>query len=756
MKFEQFLAKRYISSQKRHAALTICSIIIAIALMTMLFTSYTTLNGIGRAASYDSEPYHMCIYKLTASQSQAVQKLPAVESCKLRRNPDGKTYYAELMFSGYIGEQGEFAEQLKNDLKIEGGFVKWEDYAYNSDLMGYDLTDLDGRFNAIQMFALFFVLVLFIAASLRLIIDTAFEVSSKERERQFGMLQSIGATPQQIVRVLTTEGLILSAIGVPVGAGFGILLGYAAYKAVLTSGVAEVLFTTAKAEELVHFHVNPWMTLASAVVGLCWVMFSAYGTGMRIIRKSPVQAITARENKVKKVKKFTLLSLFFGWTGKLASRNARRRFKRFVITVLSLTLSITLYAVLATVMNGFEKGMEQALAVYSMFGVPYNPDFTLHISSGMERDPLAYAEPLKRLENTGYFKDVMYIHGENGELSPDSYKNGIYYVSEATYRMLFGDDPSVSFAELSASGGAVLVNAENSDISADTKQLTLNVNKSDHITAEEYEAHVDENGKVTEGYKHISTVDNIDMYWYNSSAPATFAIVGEETFEFESEYADTDLDHAFLILSEQTYHERDYKLYGDFCFGGGPLDCSLASESDYELAKHFLEENAETYHFEEWSDIYADMKTIRTVLSAVRIGVTFIIIMVALIAIVNMVNVVSTGILNRKQELAAMQCIGMTRGQMYRMTVIECLTFALWAAVASTILCFLLIYGTEQMLIVMTLLEDMEEKLVSYTEPLPKIWIASAAAFLVTLLASVFPLRNMQKEPLIDQIRAVE
>ena len=106
-----------------------------------------------------------------------------------------------------------------------------------------------------------------IALTLRLIIDTAFEISSKEREQQFGVLQSVGATPMQIVKILTNEGLMLSVIGVPIGALSGIGLGFAAYKAVLSSGVADVFFTKEKAEQLVHFNVNPWMVLAAIRMG---------------------------------------------------------------------------------------------------------------------------------------------------------------------------------------------------------------------------------------------------------------------------------------------------------------------------------------------------------------------------------------------------------------------------------------------------------------------------------------------------------
>ena len=106
-------------------------------------------------------------------------------------------------------------------------------------------------------------------------------------------------TRHPVVKLIVTLAVLAAA-------AFGLLLGYLAYRAVLGSGVAEAYLKSAEIEKIVHFHINPWLTAGAAVLGLAWVFFSAYGTGMRIIKKSPIQAITARSNTVKKVKKHTM------------------------------------------------------------------------------------------------------------------------------------------------------------------------------------------------------------------------------------------------------------------------------------------------------------------------------------------------------------------------------------------------------------------------------------------------------------------
>ena len=53
-------------------------------------------------------------------------------------------------------------------------------------------------------------------------------------------------------------------------------------------------------------------------------------------------------------------------------------------------------------------------------------------------------------------------------------------------------------------------------------------------------------------------------------------------------------------------------------------------------------------------------------------------------------------------------------------------------------------------------LGDVFTEFLSFTEPLPLIWLAAAAAFLASLAASFVPLHRMQKEDLTEQIRCIE
>ncbi len=806
MKFETLLARRYILSQKRHTLLTICSIVIAVALMVILFSAFTTIMGISRAALYDQNPYHVMFFDVTREQAAQIRHMNQVGSAEIKANPDGgNSVQVQVIFDTYIDNEVEFVQAMIDNLHLKASFTDYggmNGFDINRSLMATDQVNLTGRYNTACLFSLFFIFVIFFALALRLVIDTAFEVSSKERERQFGVLQSIGATPKQIVRILTVEGMLLSGIGVPLGTGIGLLLTLILYKTILSTGVAEAMLEPEKISQIVQLHIKPWMTLIAALVGVAWVFFSAYGTGMRIIKKSPVQAITARANTVKKVKKHTMLSLLFGWTGKVASRNARRNYKRFIVTVLSLTISLTLFASTSTILRQMEESIQDIFVPYDEFG-PYMYDFELNVTLEPEKPvqhPASFGECIKMLEDTGYFKNIDHRVCKRGTIHDDGNESDnqlpvhVYYVGRFTYDRIFDHNPEISYDELTKSGSGILLNAKSHGLSSDMKELKLDIERMEEITEEEYRKRYeagkeqllkeDPNFKFPENRPSMDVEVKSNAYSiradlddYNNLEGSVFYEKLDDSIVYQiagtyvqkernslTEESFTPSGMLMLILTEDTWLSGDWKKFGTVDNSSwNIINCELVSDEVYSEAKRYLMEHKDIFGFgisedEGFGsmDLYGEMKKIRTALAAERIGMMFLLALIALIAIVNMVNIVSTGIINRKSELASMQCVGMTRGQLYRLTAIECLQFTLWAAIASTLLTIVLGFGTFKMMDLMGVLGEEKVLFKMIISAVAKLWIGSVLAFFCALAASLTPLHIMQKEELVEQIRAVE
>lgn len=744
--FELMLAKKYIGAQKRHSALTVCSIVIALALITMLFTLFSTGINVLRNIAYSESEYHIKIvgtnngYAFTKTEYDALEQAASEygtctpEQLWVSGEP---AYYANIMLNKRIDSASLVVDRIGKKAGIDERKLH---YWTNELLMTLDIMDADAAVTMSGIIAAFYVFVLFLIMMLRLIIDTAFEISSKERERQFGVLQSIGATPKQIVRVITYEGLMLSVIGIPIGTVLGIGLGYLVYRGVLGTGLADLFLSPAMATELVHFSVSPWLTVLGVITGVVWVFLSAYGTGMRVIKMSPVQAISQRANTVKKVGKAAVFGKLFGWTGKIASRNNFRQPKRFISTVVSLTLSIAIFSAVTVVINDMSGAVNDYYAERAG-----GPDITVYPTYS-EDDPLIACKEFRKIEESGLFVDIEFQISTGGRWEkddlPEEYTYGkgmnIIYYSRNDYDHKFHGDPPVSYDELTASGG-YLVSKSVADILGSEKSVTVSLSEHQaiRISEEEYNALPPEE---QEKYTSKSIINGVTTYGYHPRFDVDFDIYGttNEVYPVLTGTIDQYENGAYLLLAKSgTYND-------DMC-------CNLADGANYYKVMEFLEHNEMNY-----SDQTAGNRQVHALLTSVNIVATFLSILIALIAVVNMVNILATGILNRRAELAALQCVGMTEGGLNKMTVIECLQYALTSGIAAIAVCEIMMFLTEKMIGIVIEEIAFLGNFISYVQPLPIIGIASLCAFIVAVAASIIPLRAMRKTPLVDQIRSVE
>lgn len=744
--FERMLAKRNIGAQKRRCALTVCSIAIALALITMLFSMFSTAINILRGVAYSEGEYHIQIvspYGLDKEQYDAVVEAVGDRgSCTAvpSKYSDRTRYDVNIL----LNEKISAANMFVDDVEFKAGVGRLS-YFLNKILMLLDMKDVQSELYMASIVALFYVFVLFLIMMLRLIIDTVFEISSKERERQFGVLQSVGATPKQIIRVITYEGLMLSVIGIPLGVGAGIGLGYIVYRAVLGTKLVDLCISPEKAAELVHFSVSPWLLLLGVITGVVWVFLSAYGTGMRVIKMSPVQAISQRSGTVDKVKQRSLFGKLFGWTGKLAARNNRRQPKRFTGIVVSLAVSVVLLSMGMVVIDGILGFVEKNIEQYR--------DYTDFIVFHETDDYHFYREPMELLEKSGLFDKIYFITELNSvsrrgkEETSDINVGIVTFYSRDSYERAFDGAPPVSYDELAKSGKFILNAPADSGKLPDRVSVEIFDGKKE-ISEEEYNALSDEDKE----YVNI----------YGTPEARRYEDVIRYTREFEVFTVLEDSDRRGYSLTG-TLEQYDKGLYT----AGGmsrcrAVSCTLADYSDYFKARDLMEKNFTGSDEYSYYDEGVAGRRARAEWAAVKIGSIFLGILIALIAVVNMVNILSTGILNRRGELAAMRCVGMTDKQLNKMIVLECLQYALTSGIAAVAVCELMMFLTHMVIrfskeIFETLhFLNVVELSINYALPLPIIGIASLCAFGVAAAASVIPLGAMRKTSLVDRIRTVE
>ena len=814
MRYESLLASRYIKAQKRQSVFTVVSIAVAVAVMTMLFVLYGVLLGNVREASFKEKPYHLMIYDWPENKASALRNEAYVQSVSFERieaetqiayalsdagidfeGAENRLLIAKITFQKGIENPKTWLTQVADKYGVKtdynntwtdpngggGGWASGRLYEFSQDLLVMDGIGRDAIQERFLTFCFFLMFVLLFSVGLRLMVDTAFEVSSKERERHYGVLQSIGATPGQITGIITREGLRLCAVAIPIGLALGVLFAFGMYHAVLSAGASDLLRSESDGGYQPSFFVQPRMLLISAVVGLVWTFFSVYGVGMRVVKKSPMEAITGRGKREKPArrpggkpsKEITLLGplsgLLFGLRGRIAYRNARRQKKRFRITVLTLTVSITLFAVFSALASSVEGTLLRRIRerAYSLADFVVKP-----------MDDMALMETVELLNNSGLFHEVHFIAEKYLEFpTEDPAPDALCYPMQVTifadpleYQWIFGDDPAVPYETLAESRGVVYVQNGKDEEPEIIQRLS-----------DAYTELLSEGGPATLSLNSYATFENADgtteRVERQSHAFTLWAMVDElpnrsEEYGIYNDYSgcligtiDTWLEMRDEMLNNET-ECRDTEIY---LFIGEEMGYSRAA---YQKIESFFDAHSD--QFEVWANSYRESLETQERMAVIRVIVLILNTFIALAALINLVNIISTGLANRRGELASLQCVGMTEGELLRMSLIECLQYVLKAALASAVICGLIIVGFQQWFLPRVIGNGADELAAYYmpkdqnagwvfdlvklnvAEIFGKLLLAAAAAFAAGSAASVAMLRAQRRQSLSERIRSVE
>ncbi|MBQ1409950.1 MAG: FtsX-like permease family protein [Oscillospiraceae bacterium] len=760
MRFENLLASRYVKAQKRQSAFTVVSIAVAVAVMAMFFVLYgVIMDNIEAYEDRTSPPYHLIIYNWPENKASALKNDPFVQSVSFELVVKG-SLTAKIRLDKEIGSQYLWLDSLQINNQVDELDYEWNQTRMKLDGIGSDIR--------VQKFLVFWIVLIFallFAFALRLVVDTAFEISSKERERHYGVLQSIGATPKQIVRIITRESLWLCVPAVPLGLVLGIALAFGMYRAVLGAGLAEVLSIGSVLNWKMHFSVRPLMLLVAAVVGLIWTFLSAYGVGMRVVRKTPMDAITARADQVKTVKKHSLSGLFFGLSGRIASRNARRQKKRFRITVLTLTVSITLFALFSELFQSLER------FVAERWGGDANgyPTYSVELLEDPD-DGVSLFDGLQALEQSGLFQDVRVFVVETLEYpsedpDPDRasyHKRTLCFVNQQEYQYIFGSNPPVCYDTLASSGDFVFISPRIEDRDLDEKEI-------EHMQ------------------KAIAEAKTGTIVLYSNSLMKARGGQGQtdpDAGSPEPERCPHELKIC-AVCESYNYEEIRDGLVGALDYYQSIKEDWFGAKAEFAFAEMRAIENGE-YGFTEYQqalsffrahgklmelleDNFGEILKTKNILASIRTGVLFFNCIIALAALINLLNIISTGIANRRSEMASLQCVGMTDGQLLRMTLVECLQYVIKAGVVSAVICILVIVLHEQLMVPklmntiygeewMLYLEDRNAKIIMDLVKLDpvtifaRIALASALAFAAGSVDTILMLHAQNKNSLTERI----
>lgn len=526
-----------------------------------------------------------------------------------------------------------------------------------------------------------------------LIIYNVFQISVAGDIRFYGLLKTIGTTPRQLRRIIRTQALLLSLVGIPLGLLLGWLLG----------GVLTPVITARLDGVTTVVSVSPLLFAGAAIFALVTVLISCRRPGRLAGKVSPVEAVRYTEGKALKQKEkrngkgVSLLSMAWANLG-------RSRGKTF-LTVLSLTLAVVLLTFTVTFTGGFD--MDKYVSNFTA------SDFILadagQFQTGGEvfNDEMGVPEEvIEAVDAQGGITDSGRVYGKTTPAEE--------FVTEEYYRSMWSRwntpeqlDSAITFMERTEEG-----------LLADGVQLYgMEPFALDHLTVLEGDLSKlnDPEGNYIAAVYSTDDYDDpmMDSHWarlgdtvtiryveeYEYYNPTTGEVYGARENVPESaayaeravKYRDVDYTVAALVAVPSAL---SYRYYGrdEFVMGAETFIRDTGTDSVMYYAfdtteetnaamEAFLRDYTESvnpqFDYESKATYAGEFESIKSMFLLLGGALSFI---VGLVGILNFFNAILTGITARRRELAVLQSIGMTTRQLQTMLALEGLLYTLGSA----------------------------------------------------------------------------
>ncbi len=505
------------------------------------------------------------------------------------------------------------------------------------------------------------VILLVIFAAGYLIIYNIFHINISSNIRSYGLLKTIGTTAKQIRHMVRVRAAVYSAFGIPFGIVIGVLL-----SRLMMSSIVNILNIHSAESYSVSAELLVPMCLISAAFTFVTVMISCRKPCKIAGSVSPIEALRYNETDInikkdrKKTNKVTTFSI--------ALSNMSRSRKKTVVVVLSLTLSLVLVNTLFTVLKGIDKDkyIRDSIVGDAMIrhtdntnlmddrinGVTTEAIADLQQIEGAETHPIYFTyggvcpegeqlEQLKKLYEKYGSDEVLSAHLE-GAVS-GSYTADVYGIDEDTAAYFEPVEGSIDAEKLKSGKYAIvhtyLWNADgDSDVEIYHVGDTIKVECGDKMR--EYEVMA------------VSIIPYPLSTKVYSILETNVIVSAEEYLSLTDKPAATC---AMISTSDESGRVKEQlKAYCDR--QGSPL----------------VYTDKQTY-LDEFNDLLVMVKLVGGTLSGI----------LALIGILNFINAVVTGILSRRRELAMMNAVGMTGGQLKKMLMWESVHYAVLTAVCA-------------------------------------------------------------------------
>lgn len=261
-------------------------------------------------------------------------------------NKISENYNTYGIFSNYNNIKSDVSE-INKILEKSG---KLNDLTINSILI-QNKNFLKSNFG-LYILSIVGILEIIILISIVVFVYNIFTSTYVERLKDLGLLKVVGFTNKQLLKMILLDSFVYFIISVPLGYLFGTMAMNLVFNYV-NKAIVEISVISPYTFSVKVGYIIP---LISSIFGFLVIFASNIMSSIFVFRQTPIDALKAN-NFIKtnyKPRRWRLLKKVLGYDGFISSRHIDQNKKRFLLTTLSIAMSITMFTAVSNISILFE------------------------------------------------------------------------------------------------------------------------------------------------------------------------------------------------------------------------------------------------------------------------------------------------------------------------------------------------------------------------------------------------------------------
>lgn len=759
MKIETKLAFNNMKKNKKRTIFTTISIALCTVLIfvTMLLVC-SIKSGIAENIEKDYNDYHLIIRNLSVDDFNKIKDKEYIDKLYIEENNDEQLHELEKPYTS-INVKNKFNiyikfKNIKQLCKYSNDIIKILDISdnlklsedkleFNQKLLTvYGLIDAEivnqnhgpicrVRVNYSYVIDIIILLILVAFSVLFIIIlYNAFLITISERKKEYAILNSIGGTEGQILKIIFLEGIIIGMIGISIGSLISILSTNIIIK--ILNGILSNIGYSFK----LMFDIK--YLLLSLFIILFNIYISSIIPSVKASTTSVIQGIK-NNNQIKYKKNKIIVEKNIPIEGKLALRNIKRNKNKYRVITILLVVCMTSYIGVTTYIN-YEKVSAEIVSEYDV-------DAELHMDSSLN---INY-EKLLNGYKVKYEDDLEYMEYK---------KSGLFVLVEPSENLITNNLVK-TYTNNEKSIQMLIIGMDNKTYNNYIKKLNANygdfiiynnvteVNGNENLTYTYYPA------LKTKNNLKLSIIEIYDDYENNVSG---YDVIDDKNingkFVFTNELLEgykelkTNYKTPIIFINMDDYNKIEENLNNYISPSNNRVKKWIFSDTDLISVKikckniiqlsNYIEDINTKQNIELDIEYYTLQNQEKIIyINIIQLILRIIIISIIIIGIVSTINILNASFCEREQDFKILHSLGATKENINKMLIYECIYMFIKATIISIILSIPICYG---------IIKYMENIIILNKVLIPfiNIIIFFAIIFLISIIVTLCSSKNIK------------